>query len=295
MFDLEELRIAAETGVTEAQNFLASLYLEGNENPQIEQDINLAVEWFEKAVQLGSKVAMVKLGEVYCYGEYGVVDTTRGILLLEQAAKMGDNVAMGDLGFIYSKGIGVEEDKERGFGYFIKAAQNGNIAAMHLLACLYKNGDGVEPDVDRANYWMKKEEIHRKFEAVYPEIEVLSKEGNQAIEDDNLDYAIECFQNALNLIPEPREEFSSTTWLYAGLGDVYFIQDEYDTSLEYFMRAYNENEDYSNPYVLYMMGKCYYELDNVIKAKEFLKQAYMLVGEDIFQGDNQKYINLVER
>ena len=28
------------------------------------------------------------------------------------------------------------------------------------------------------------------------------------------------FQNALNLIPEPREEFSATTWLYAGLGDV---------------------------------------------------------------------------
>lgn len=294
MFDLEELRMAAENGVPEAQNFMASLYLEGNENPEIKQDINLAVEWFERSVQLGNKVAMVKLGEIYCYGEYGIINIERGILLLEQAASLGDSVAMGDLGFLYSEGIGVDKDKEKGFEYFLKAAESGNTTAMRLLARLYQDGDGVERNVDKANYWIKKEEIYKEFESVYPEIEALSKKGNQAIEDDDLDYARKCFQDALELVPEPQEEFSATTWLHAGLGEVYFIQDKYDTSLEHFMYAYNANEGYSNPYILYMLGKCYYELDNVIKAKEFLTQAYMLAGEDIFQGDNQKYINLVE-
>ena len=137
--------------------------------------------------------------------------------------------------------------------------------------------------------------IHRQFEEVYPKIKSYSNEGNTALEELDFDYAEQCFQDALGLIPEPKNEFSATAWLYAALGDVYYQQDSYDAALDAFTQAYNASEGYHNPYIVYMLGKIYYELGVMNKAKEFLTMAYMVAGEDIFLDDDGKYLMIVDR
>lgn len=293
MLNINEVINDAENGIPEAQNLLASLYLEGDTELGVEQDIQNAVKWFEKSVEVGNIAAMGRLGEIYCTGEYGISNTKRGILLLEKAADAGDNVAMGNLGFVYSKGVGVLVDREKGFQYFLMSAENGNIAAMHIVAGLYGAGDGVEKDEEQQVFWLYQEEIHRKFEASFDKIEELSKEGNAAIEEDDLDYALECFENALELIPDPKEIFSAATWLYAGMGEVYFLSYDYEQSLEVFQKALQSCGGEENPYISYMLGASYYELGQTDTAKTYLQKAYDMAGEHIFKGDGEKYLKLV--
>lgn len=69
---------------------------------------------------------------------------------------------------------------------------------------------------------------------------------------------------------------------YTGLGDCHFLKKEYDSAIDYFIKAYNY--DVSNPYINLRIGECYVFLDNEPDAKEYLMRAYMVAGEDIFVG-----------
>lgn len=295
MLDIEEVVDAAENGEPEAQNLLGHIYLYGDEQLGIEKNLCKAEKYLLGAAQNGSIPAMVLLGEVYCFGEHGLDDYEHGMQLLMQAAEAGDSTALGDIGFIFCKGIGTVPDMQKGFAYFLQAAEKGNAAAMHVVAGMYKNGEGTEADFSKLNFWEQKSVLHRQFDEVYPKIKSYSNKGNTVLEEANFDYAEQCFQDALELIPEPKNEFSATTWLYAALGDVYYQQGAYTAALDAFMGAYNGSEGYYNPYVVYMLGKIYYELGVMNKAKEFLTMAYMVAGEDIFLEDDGKYLEMVEK
>ena len=45
------------------------------------------------------------------------------------------------------------------------------------------------------------------------------------------------------------------------------------------------NYDYSNPYINMRIGECYVFIDDEEKAKEYLLRAYMMAGEDVFEGN----------
>lgn len=48
-----------------------------------------------------------------------------------------------------------------------------------------------------------------------------------------------------------------------------------------------------NPFIQLRLGECFFELGNITKAKEHLLKAYMIEGEEIFEDEPQKYMNLI--
>jgi tetratricopeptide (TPR) repeat protein len=125
---------------------------------------------------------------------------------------------------------------------------------------------------------------------VYDKITQLSKEGNKLINTDKFDEAVEIFNEALNLVPEPKTEWEASTWLYTAIGDAFFLKRDYNKSLESFYDAYNCPDAVDNPFINLRLGQSLFELEQIEKAEDFLMRAYMLDGTKVFRGDGKKYL-----
>lgn len=131
-------------------------------------------------------------------------------------------------------------------------------------------------------------------EQLEAELDKLAEEGNSYYDNDK-QKALEIWNNALELIPEPKNRFSQTVWFLAQIGDIYFSKKNYEESFKYFEDAKNNlsGEGYSNPFVMLRLGQCAYEIGNNDTAIEYLLRAYMLEGKDIFEEDDDKYFEFL--
>lgn len=129
---------------------------------------------------------------------------------------------------------------------------------------------------------------------LYNQIIKLSEEGDEYIDKDEFEKAVEKYQAALNMIPSPKYDWEASTWLYTALGDAFYLNSQYQEALNYFCEALKCDGGLANPFILLRMGQCFYETDNLNKAKEYLLQAYMLEGEEIFEEEDDKYTQFIQ-
>ena len=128
---------------------------------------------------------------------------------------------------------------------------------------------------------------------LYDRIEELSETGNEAMESEDYTKAISCFQEALDILPEPKEDWEAYLWLAGSIGDAHFMMGDYGKSLEFFRKCYNIGET-DNPFILLRLDENYLEMKDETNATEFLLRAYMLEGEKIFKED-WKYFQWLSR
>lgn len=126
-------------------------------------------------------------------------------------------------------------------------------------------------------------------------IDDLSEQGNEAEEAGDLDAALTAWEEALALIPEPRNAYVESVWLLASIGDVYFQREDYADALEFYESARGNlsGEGATNPFVLLRLGQCYLEGGDEEQAKEHLLKAYMLEGEELFEEEDGKYLDFL--
>jgi tetratricopeptide (TPR) repeat protein len=129
---------------------------------------------------------------------------------------------------------------------------------------------------------------------IFEQIESLSEKANQLIDKGNFKKAIDNLNEALELLPDPKEKWEAYSWIVSTIGDAYFLQKNFSRSNDYFNNAYKCEECLDNPFILLRLGESYYELENHEKAKEFLLQAYMIEGEKIFKGE-KKYFTWLKK
>jgi len=138
------------------------------------------------------------------------------------------------------------------------------------------------------------EEVTKLSDEIYKDITNLTNQGNNYIDKNRLSDAIDCFNRALDLIPEPKNDWEASTWIYTALGDVYFIKKEFEIASDNLFNAYSCHDGYTNPFILLRLGQSLLEINNVEKAKEYLLRAYMLEGDSIFENEEKKYFNLIK-
>lgn len=120
---------------------------------------------------------------------------------------------------------------------------------------------------------------------LYEEIEALSEAGNNLFDQEHYGLAIEKWQQALDLVPEPRSDWDATLWLCASIGDAHYQNGQFALAREFLLDAMNAPGGTSNPFVLFRMGQAEARLGNSTTANEYLLRAYMLDGTDIFDAD----------
>lgn len=129
---------------------------------------------------------------------------------------------------------------------------------------------------------------------IFDEITKLGNIGNELLDVQHDTYsAYNVFESALELLPEPANGWEAFSWIQASLGECKFIEKAYNKAFEHFRQAYNALVPNANAYILLRIGECAFELQ-LESAQEFLLQAYMIAGKDIFNEEDQKYYNAIE-
>lgn len=129
---------------------------------------------------------------------------------------------------------------------------------------------------------------------IYQQVVAVSKKGNQFFDNKQYQEAIEVFEDGLELIPEPQEEYEASGWFLSSIGDCYFAMGQYQEALDNFLEA-KKCEEGSNAFVWLRIGQCSAELNNMGKAIKFMKKAYEVEGKGAFSDENPKYWALIEK
>lgn len=128
----------------------------------------------------------------------------------------------------------------------------------------------------------------------YDQIILLSELGDDLIEESKFREAISKYELALRLVPNPKEDFEASTWLYVAIGDALLYDKQYDQAIIYFNRAIMCPNGISNPYIYFKLGATYSEKELIPQAQENFLKAYMLDGIEIFQDHDKEFFNLIK-
>ncbi|MDL2285023.1 tetratricopeptide repeat protein [Oxalobacter sp. OttesenSCG-928-P03] len=124
-------------------------------------------------------------------------------------------------------------------------------------------------------------------EDIQEQMEALSEQGEEAMDQGRYEEALDLYNQALAILPEPREDWEAYVWLKAAMGDACFFMDRFDDGLDHFYEAYTAaGPQNMNPFIVYRLGQIYRRMDDEENAVEFLMRAYMLEGEDIFEDED---------
>ena len=126
------------------------------------------------------------------------------------------------------------------------------------------------------------------------DIERICRAADDFLEEGNIKDAYRKYKEALDIIPNPKTSYETATWIFVSIGDLFFKNKQYDMARDYFFEAKNCPNGVSNPYVLFRLGQSLVETQDNNQAREFLLRAYMLVGDDIFWDEDEKYYNVIK-
>ncbi|WP_182418831.1 tetratricopeptide repeat protein [Bartonella sp. HY038] len=191
---------------------------------------------------------------------------------------------------IYGKGAfrGADLNHYKFMLYYEGEKQKATLDKNAIKAYLIENGLTSSAKTPEVVDELDEDELP---DDIYEEVENLSGQGQELFDNKQIDAAIEKWQQALSLLPEPRQKWEASLWLYAALGDAYQSKGDHQEALSYFERGYQSAEGYLNPYILYSIGTNLYDLNRKDEATDYLLRAYMLEGDDIFDEDGEIYLN----
>jgi len=145
---------AVETATTD--------YVSMAKQAEVRLDFAEAIDWYQRAAELGDAGSMYELGCIY-FGFHDIPgrqlrDYSRATIWFQRAANLNYIPAFTQLGVMYNSdgSLGVPEDHAMAARYFLKAAQAGDAQAMDNIGVMYSQGKGVPKDIDEAVRWWRK-------------------------------------------------------------------------------------------------------------------------------------------
>ncbi len=115
----------------------------------------------------------------------------------------------------------------------------------------------------------------------------LAEEGHKLTHEKKYMEAIHVWNKAIELIPEPRQNFFETANFYEGIAYNYQMMNLFTEALNYMNKAlrFRGDEANQNPFILRDLGEIYYELGDLERSVDYLRKAYILEGDEIFYSD----------
>ncbi len=197
----------------------------------VEENIDKAMSYYEKAVKQDEPRACNNLGVIYIEGYHGIEkNVPKGLELYHRSAEMGTPIAMNNLGVIYFYGEnGVEQDTEKGLEFYSKAAEARNAAANAILSFIYKKGKGLTKSLSKSKEYAQKANmlIEDKFykSGAYDEI------ARQLYEMREYKEALIWVQKLIEADTTNTNHLDTIACVYKGLK-------RYDDALKYYQKAF---------------------------------------------------------
>jgi tetratricopeptide (TPR) repeat protein len=131
------------------------------------------------------------------------------------------------------------------------------------------------------------QELHRR-------VAELCERGDAHVEAGELDLAVEKYEEALSLLPPPMSRWNASTWILTALGDAFFLKKEWRQARSALDDATRCPRGLDNPFIHLRLGQIELELGNRGRAIDELGRAYLGAAEEIFAGEDPKYLALAE-
>ena len=131
-------------------------------------------------------------------------------------------------------------------------------------------------------------------ESTYRRIAEYCDKGEAMYESGAFHKAISNYEKALDLLPNPKEDWEAATWICTALSDAYAELDENEESMSYLLMAEKSPGGTTNPYIQLQLGIAYYDRLDLNQARDYLLRAYMLEGDDIFEDLEAKYLSAIQ-
>ena len=144
------LRTAAAAGNPAAEFEIGMRYSEGR---GVAANLELAVQWFERAAAKGLAPAMYRLGSLYEKGQGVKKDLEKARQLYIAGADKGNAKAVHNLAVLYAEGIDGKPDYRTASQWFRKAADKGVADSQYNLGILYARGIGVDQNLAESYKW----------------------------------------------------------------------------------------------------------------------------------------------
>lgn len=129
---------------------------------------------------------------------------------------------------------------------------------------------------------------------LYEEILVISKKGDELADEGNYPEALTHYWKAFDLVPEPKTDWSASTWLLTAIGDANFAGGDFQAGVDNLSNAMHCPDAIGNPFIHLRLGQCQFEVGNHTRAADELTRAYALEGESIFEEDDPKYFEFLK-
>jgi tetratricopeptide (TPR) repeat protein len=131
-------------------------------------------------------------------------------------------------------------------------------------------------------------------EHTHQKIKELCAEGDVFVEMREYNDAYANYIEALDLVPEPKEDYSAATWILAALGDMYFQTKDYNQAKQVFSDSMHCAGAIGNPFLHLRLGQVALELGDSARAADELCRAYMSAGKEIFDREEPKYFDFLK-
>lgn len=106
--------------------------------------------------------------------------------------------------------------------------------------------------------------------------------------------AVEEYNKAWSLIPEPKDQWHASTWILAALIDAYFLAGRNDYALDALQYVMTCPDAIGNPFIHLRFGEVLFELGEKDAAANELIRAYAIEGEEIFATEDPKYFEFLK-
>lgn len=130
-------------------------------------------------------------------------------------------------------------------------------------------------------------------EQIYIQILQLSKAADMLLEKEEYANALSKYWKAYDLIPEPKNKWETSTWLLATIGDINFINKDYQAGVDNLSSAMHCPDAIGNPFLHLRLGQCQLEIGNIHRAESELNRAYAIKGKSIFMQEEKKYFDFL--
>lgn len=177
-------RRAAEGGDASAQYNLALMYERGE---GVARDYKEAMRWLTAAADQNLIPPLLALAEISLQPPNSTItaDVNKAVQYYQRAANLGSAAAEVALGTIFSKGLLGKVDYEQAVGWYKKAADKGEPDGEFALGVSYAMGHGVPVDYALARRWLGAAASQSQIEAQY-DLAIICEQGNGALPDRNL-------------------------------------------------------------------------------------------------------------
>ena len=122
----------------------------------------------------------------------------------------------------------------------------------------------------------------------------LCERGDDDVEAGRYDEAIARYREALALVPRPVHAWAVSTWIHGAIAEAYYLAGELARARDAIDDAFRCDGAIGNAFLHMRLGQVELHLGNRGRALDELIRAYTRAGEDVFAGEDPRYLALVK-